>query len=928
MKGPAMSRLPLFVASLCLLAAFAASSLSASEEKANLLVNPSFDKDANKDGVPDGWRASGDGRVKQTLSIDRDGEGRPCAKLACTAFTATGPASHVMLCQMDIPIERGRYYRLAFRARGEGILGDIVQIGMRDTRKWGSLGLDEAFVPMTEWKRHEFVFQAPQDCPTGSRLQIWFSSTGTLWLADAELVKTDRPQFGPGVRFEPGSSANLVPNGSFECGTYNWGSEQLDRNAHWGGSMNCLFGSLDSQDPYDGSHCLRIDLSPENRPVSWFDYFDLSRQEIRAPLAASLGFMKLTPGRPYTLSAYLRAAAADTPCQLVVRQLQGGDFSRAVSVGADWQRHSITFKPKSDWCYVLVGPDLRESGGAEVPVKATLWIDAVQLEASGEAEPFVARDPVEIGLSTERVGNVFDWDEPLEFALHASRSASARNRPVKVELTLVDFNDEPIWQETIEVPPGTAPSVVQSVRLAPDERRRGWMRLKATVTGETSSGSVSIRLASIPVCEASDSRFGMNHAYPWPHLLDLCRKAGLIWVRDWSCKWHEVEPEPGRFTFAETDMQIDRPRSHGLEVLGLAPFPSSYWSSSAPGDFNPSASYTKNRERISYAPREQGPFEEYVRKTVGHYGDRIRWWQVFNEPLYTSYSLPRDFGYTGADYAKWVRVFAETARSANPECKILAGIGGISEGAIARDWTEFFGAGGLASIDAVDIHHYPRIRPPEFMEEMLRKFNVLMDEHGGRKPILLTEYGYYADDDPSIVPMPNSGFNIPLESERLQAAYVVRWNTIMLGGGVEKIFYHAGTCDGVNRDSLQGIFFEYGGEPHKVYAAQAVMARLLPATCRFVDRPALGEGVWAYRFRDGEQTVVVVWAPEGLRAEPIRITDDRVRVLDLMGRPVHQAQVTPNGTPVYVVGEGLSDEELGRAVSGDRSSREAVTDGR
>jgi len=59
----------------------------------------------------------------------------------------------------------------------------------------------------------------------------------------------------------------------------------------------------------------------------------------------------------------------------------------------------------------------------------------------------------------------------------------------------------------------------------------------------------------------------------------------------------------------------------------------------------------------------------------------------------------------------------------------------------------------------------------------------------------------------------------PLESEKLQAAYVVRWNMILMAGGVEKIFYHAGTCDGVNRDSLQGIFFEYAGEPHKVYTA-------------------------------------------------------------------------------------------------------------
>ncbi len=892
--------------------------------EANLLANPTFDEDANGDRTPDAWRVSGDGGVTQTLSIERDGEGQPCAKLACTAFTASGPASHVMLCQMDIPIERGHYYRLAFRARGEGISGDMVQIGMRDTRNWTSLGLDEAFVPLAEWKNHAFVFQAPQDCPVGSRLQIWFTSTGTLWLADAELVKTERPQYGPGMRFEPGPEANLVPNGSFECGTYNWGSNQLDRETHWGGSMNRLFGTLDTQQPIDGQRCLRIELSAENQPVSWFDYFELSRQEIRAPLAASLGFMRVTPGKPHTLSAYVRAAKADTPCRLVVRQFEGGDFDRAISAGIDWQRHSVTFTPKAEWCSVLLGPDLRRPRGeAQPPADATVWIDAVQLEASGQATPFVARNPIEIGLSTEKTGNVFDWDEPLEFVLHVNRSASAETRPVKVNLSLVDFNEETVWQETVEVPPGAGASSVHPIQLGPDEARRGWMRLAATVAGEPPVAVASLRLASIPVCQARDSRFGVNHAYPWPHLLDLCRKAGLLWVRDWSCKWHEVEPEPGRLTFAETDLQINRPRSHGLEVLGLAPFPSNYRSSSAPGDYSPSGSYTTNRERISYAPRQQDQFEDYVRNSVDHYRGRITWWQVFNEPLYTSYSLPRDFGYTGADYARWVKVFSETARAANPDCKILAGIGGIHEGAIARDWTEFLVAGGLDSVDAVDIHHYPRIRPPEFMEETLRKFNALMDEHGGRKPIWLTEYGYYADDDPSIVPMPNSGFDIPLENEKLQAAYVVRWNVIMLAGGVEKIFYHAGTCDGVNRDSLQGVFFEYGGEPHKVYTAQAVMAKLFPVTCRFVDRLALGEGVRAYRFRDGERTVLVLWAPEGVQASPLRLAGNRVQILDLMGRPMGRAEFVPGPTPVYVVAEELSDEDFSRAVSSIKAPGES-----
>src|SRR5690606_23151564 len=77
-------------------------------------------------------------------------------------------------------------------------------------------------------------------------------------------------------------------------------------------------------------------------------------------------------------------------------------------------------------------------------------------------------------------------------------------------------------------------------------------------------GERTMRMAAIPIHRGDDSRLGVNHAYPWPHLLDLCRQAGLVWMRDWSLKWQDVEPEKGRFTFTEPDYQIDRPRKHGL----------------------------------------------------------------------------------------------------------------------------------------------------------------------------------------------------------------------------------------------------------------------------------------------------------------------------------------------------------------------------
>jgi hypothetical protein len=313
---------------------------------------------------------------------------------------------------------------------------------------------------------------------------------------------------------------------------------------------------------------------------------------------------------------------------------------------------------------------------------------------------------------------------------------------------------------------------------------------------------------------------------------------------------------------------------------------------------------------VAYAPRDEAEFENYVEKTVAHYKGRITWWQCFNEPLYTDYALPRKLGYDGATYARLVQAFARAARRANPQAKVLAGIGGLHEGQIMEDFERFFAAGGLAACDAVDIHHYPGIRAPEFFEGLLEKLNALMDKHGGRKPLWLTEYGYYADDEPWAVPMPHQGFNQPLPSERVQAEYAVRWATICFANGVEKVFYHAGTCGGINSDSLQGVFFKYGGEPKKIYAAQRVMAYLFTPTCRFVKKLAVGDGVRGYLFRDGERHFAVVWAPRSAKPRPIRLTSDKLQLWDLMARPRPAREFTPSGTPVYVVGEGLTERQF------------------
>lgn len=944
----------------------------------NLVRNPSFEAAADQKGFPPAWQTSGNRqRVSQALSLDRGRDGKNCARLACTRFAGGTPDSHAMICQMGVPVKQGTSYRLTLWARAEALAGDVVQVALSDTSKWQNCGLQESFAPTSQWTKQEFIFRATRTCAASTRFQIWFNSTGTLWLDDVELVEIGRDLYRPGqiisgasvvpisgsvtiggkpapdmivemkpkdgasfgsftVKIKPKSGTpsesptdaagrfrlelpvNLVPNASFECGTDGWGSAEGDRVVHWGGRMNRLFGEIDATQALDGRASLKIALSPENQPVSFFDYYELTRTPIRAPLAGNLGFMEVEPGKPYTFSVYMKADRPDTPARLRVQQFQSGYTDKSVRVSTKWERYSLTFKPWAKWCYVLAGPDLcRTKDNPDPPKQATVWLDAVQLEQAKEPSDFRLRRPIEFGISTGKPGNVFGWDETISVVIQFYCEPSAKPRQIHLSTGLYDFFDKDVWNgglRPVDVVPGKTVKVYDNPDQLP--KHRGFFTFRATAGSETEWGgqSSSIRLAAIPKYRGEDSRFGVNHAYPWPHLLDLSRQAGLVWVRDWSLKWQEVEPEQGKFQFAEPDFQIDRPRQHGLEVLGLLPFPSSNWSSSAPASVSGKGGYPQNRARVAYAPRDEKELENYVATTVAHYKGRVRWWQVFNESLFTDYSLPRKHGYDGGTYARLTKAFARAARRADPQCRVLAGIGYIAEGQILDDFGKFFAGGGLEAADAIDIHHYPGIRPPEFLEGLLEKLNALMDKHGRRKPIWLTEYGYYADDDPATVPLPNHGFDKSVGSERLQAEYAVRWATIGLAGGIEKIFYHAGTCHGLNDDNMQGVFFKYGGQPRRIYAAQAVLAQLLTPTARFVKQLALGDGTKTYLFRDGERLVAVAWSTGRARPATVTLTDPRLQLWDLMGRPQPARQFTPAGSPVYVVAEGVSDETFAAAL--------------
>ncbi len=852
----------------------------------NLIPNGGFETDEDGDGMADHWRFSGDTGVVVSWSRDEGFEGKFAQKIECTQFGLRSPASHVMLAQYDtFALERGQWYRLSFAARQAQLRDGVVQIAIRDTSDWSDCGLSEAFRPEAEWKEFAFTFQATKTISKNFRMQIWYTSTGTLWLDDVRLVHAEPLQRRFTEVVDDVGARNLVPNSSFECSTCGWGS--IAEVPGWGGNLNTLVGVIDASTARFHSHSFKIELTPESIPLFHFDYFPMYRAPIKAPLLANRGWFDVEPGTPYTLSAYMRADRDGLTGRFVVYQAFRGQQRKELQFSTQWARYFCTFRPQAEQIFVALGLDLEASGVSA----GTLWVDGVQLEREETVSVYEPRAPIEIGVQWDGPGHLFFAAKQTVLQVSVF-NASDTPQTVDLESTITDFFDKSVASPKASVRVPARGST--HAELRPILPGIGFYRVQLGSPQGTMVHNRPPRFAVIEPCTESDSLWGMNHAYPWPHLLDLSKTFGLLWFRDWSLKWHDVEPEKGRFDFTESDHQIDRVLQRGINVLGLLPFPASNWASTAPGEPNEGESYPASRERVAYMPRDLDEFAEYVRRTVAHYRGRVRVWEIMNEPVYTSYALPRAKGHNVSDYIELLEVAYKAVKAVDPDAFV---IGGIAGGA-GNLTDEFIDGGGLRWVDALNLHAYPGKRPPEPYEEGMRRLGAALEASGSPKPIWFTEGAYYADDDVPFVPY--KAWLTPLESERMAAEYQVKFNTILMAYGVRKFIYHSGTPGALNNESLSGIFFEWDGAPRKMVATQAAMAQLFGMDVESLGRRPAPEGVCAYAFISTGSTVIVCWNEEGFPPRQLRVPE-HAALIDVVGNPFpgRRHQLAPS--PIYIV---------------------------
>jgi hypothetical protein len=406
---------------------------------------------------------------------------------------------------------------------------------------------------------------------------------------------------------------------------------------------------------------------------------------------------------------------------------------------------------------------------------------------------------------------------------------------------------------------------------------------------------------------AKDSPLAFNHAYPWQFLVQLARQAGIVWWRDWSAQWQTIEPEPGRLDFRLPDAQIDRVLGLDSEVDVMIPFPSARWSANLDEEKVAREagqnSYLKARLPVAFAPKNPDDFGRFAAEVVKHYRTGhprpVTTYQLLNESVYTNYSLPQRFGYTIDDYLRLAAGAYRAMKAADPNCRVVAGPGANPASAVTRAFIE---KGGLQYADVLDVHMYDPTVPAETYEETFARLEELMRAHGGPKPIWLTEWGCYADDDPPTLPWLAGDASMNRSrwpSERAATEHIVKFTAVTFAHGMRKIFFHAGTCGPINGADAGGVLFEYGGAPRKMLPGVAALTRLLGVPDECVQR--LGRDDWrAYVFRTGGRAVAIAWCAEG-RSRTLALAKG-VRAYDIMGDELPTRDAALTESPVYLVG--------------------------
>ena len=246
--------------------------------------------------------------------------------------------------------------------------------------------------------------------------------------------------------------------------------------------------------------------------------------------------------------------------------------------------------------------------------------------------------------------------------------------------------------------------------------------------------------------------FGVNVALEQYSDADLTRALTLIHDGGFSYirqhfYWNEIEPRQNEFAWDKSDRIVARANEFGLQVIAVI-------------DTTPAwARHPGEADLINAPPANPDDYGRFVAAFVKRYGERVRYIQIWDNP-----NVHPFWGRRNADpieYAALLRAGANTARSINPQVKILSA-GLAASGELIRghpDYSDILFLRGLYQVGAQNYFDIVGAKPygmwsgPDDRRVDKDVFNfsraiLLRDEmlaYGdANKPIWAVEFGWNA----------------------------------------------------------------------------------------------------------------------------------------------------------------------------------------
>ena len=356
---------------------------------------------------------------------------------------------------------------------------------------------------------------------------------------------------------------------------------------------------------------------------------------------------------------------------------------------------------------------------------------------------------------------------------------------------------------------------------------------------------------------------------------EMAQAIGIKWSRE-EMSWNYIDSQPGQWRFDRYDTAVDVAYSHGISLFGLLDY-CVEWASTAPPDAE---------RRWLWMP-EINAWKNYVHHIVDRYKDKIKHWQVWNEPNISGFWQPEP---NFVDYTKRLKASHEIIKKIDSNAKIL----GCNTSRCDQNFIGgVFKEGGFEYMDILGVHPYRYPRTPEEtnLTGDMRELVTLMEKYGEAKPIWITEVGW-----------PTHVGDERASTEKKQAAMIVRlYIQAIVSNCVEKIFWYNYRNDGLDKNYNEhnfGILHrDFTTKP--AYTAYNTMTKAI-GHAKFTRELDFGENIRAYLFAENRKQILALWCLEGTQEVKLDATGD-VEVINMMGES-SMLEVTQRNVKVKISG--------------------------